>query len=212
MDKNGVKELLPQRKKFTHKGTYGHLLVCSGNENTRGASLLTAKAALKTGAGLITLLTNTEFFPFVNLFSPELMTRDMDQMNKLNLEKFTALAIGPGLGTSEKARERVLYFLSQNKPLVLDADALNVLRIEDLMQNSNNTLVITPHVNEFDRLFGKHSSWHERLQTAKEFAKEKKTVIVLKNKYTYIYARLRVKYLLIQQEIPQWLKEEWVTY
>lgn len=186
VDKMAAKSLLPIRKKFTHKGSYGHVLVCAGSPHMRGASLLCAKAVLKTGAGLITLLTNSDFFPFVNVFAPELMTNNIDQFKDVNLEKFSSIAIGPGLGTDEKAKELVHYFLSQNTPLVLDADALNILQLEDLPKNPNQSLIITPHVNEFDRLFGYHESWYERLQTAKKFAEKLKIIIVLKNQFTYI--------------------------
>ncbi|NGM72030.1 NAD(P)H-hydrate dehydratase [Sphingobacterium sp. SGL-16] len=186
VDKEAAKSLLPRRKKFTHKGTYGHVLVCAGSPHMRGASLLCAKAVLKTGAGLITLLTNSDFFPFANVLAPELMTKNINQFKDINLEKFSSIAIGPGLGTDEKAKELVHYFLRQNTPLVLDADALNVLQLEDFPKNPHESLIITPHVNEFDRLFGQHESWYERLQTAKMSAEKLKIIIVLKNQYTYI--------------------------
>lgn len=184
IDKGYVTALLPCRKKFSHKGSYGHVLVYSGAKTMRGASLLASKAAVKMGAGRTTLLTDAEFFPFANVFLPELMTADIGRLNDLNFDKFSAIAIGPGLGISETSREHVLRLLKLKNPLVLDADALNVLSKEDLSGHPH--LVITPHMNEFDRLFGKHKTWYERLQSAKSFAQENGIVIVLKNQYTFI--------------------------
>jgi len=91
------------------------------------------------------------------------------------------------MGTDADAREEVLFLLNKNRPMVLDADALNILTIDLLKHNISQPVVLTPHVKEFDRLFGTHNSWYSRLQTARKYARELQCVIVLKNQYTYIF-------------------------
>lgn len=186
IDFNSVTELLPKRENFSHKGNFGHVLVYSGNSNTRGAALLTAKAALYSGAGLVTLAVESDFVAFVNMCQPEIMSIDKHSVNSVDWPKYNACVIGPGLGTDFENKKEVLNFIKQSKFLVLDADALNVLTITDFSQLANKNIIITPHMKEFDRLFGTHESWYERLLTAKKYAEKLGIIIVLKNQYTFI--------------------------
>ncbi len=186
INQEAVKKLLHLRKAFTHKGTYGHTLVISGNEQTKGASLLTAKAALFSGVGLVTLLTEAVYFPYVNIYQPELMTANREDLKNLNYSKYQSIAIGPGMGFETDQREQLLFLLQQKRPMVLDADALNLLTTNLLKQYLSHNAVLTPHVKEFDRLFGIHTNWYSRIQTARKQAKELRCTIVLKNQYSYI--------------------------
>lgn len=187
VDEATIKSLLHKREAFTHKGVYGHALVFSGNHQTKGAALLAGKAALFTGVGLVTLLIEEKYFPYINIFQPEIMTSKKEQAADLDYSKFQCIALGPGMGTDADAREEVLFLLNQNRPMVLDADALNILTIDLLKQNISHPVVLTPHVKEFDRLFGTHTNWYDRLQTARKYARELQCVIVLKNQYTYVF-------------------------
>src|SRR5690606_30489729 len=184
-DETSVRKLIHKREAFAHKGTYGHVLVVSGNTQTKGASMLTAKAALFSGAGLVTLLTEADFFPYVNMYQPELMTADRDNLKILDYAKYQCIATGPGMGTDSDQRQQLLFLLQQQKPMVLDADALNLLTTDLLKQYIKQPVILTPHVKEFDRLFGTHANWYDRIQTAKAKAKELHCVIALKNQYTY---------------------------
>lgn len=186
-DETAVRKLIHKREAFTHKGTYGHVLVVSGNTQTKGASLLTAKAALFSGAGLVTLLTEADYFPYVNIYQPELMTADRDNLKILDYAKYQCIATGPGMGTDSDQRQQLLFLLQQHQQMVLDADALNLLTTDLLKQYIKQPVILTPHVKEFDRLFGSHANWYDRIKTAKEKAKELHCVIVLKNQYTYIF-------------------------
>lgn len=186
IDEKTIKQLLKPREVFTHKGTYGHVLVISGNEQTKGATLLTAKASLFSGVGLVTLLTEVNYFPCVNVYQPELMTANKEDLKNLDYSKYQSIAIGPGMGSATEQREQLLFLLQQKRPSVLDADALNLLTTDLLKQYVSHPTILTPHVKEFDRLFGNHTSWYDRLQTARIQAKELQCIIVLKNQYTYI--------------------------
>ncbi|MGI4729937.1 MAG: NAD(P)H-hydrate dehydratase [Janthinobacterium lividum] len=186
-EKDAVKTVRP-RKKFQHKGTFGHALLIAGQAKTMGAALLCSSAAVYAGAGLITLCLPEAGLTALNAAMPEVMAivREEMQLPEIEWEKFTIIASGPGLGKDSQHLIEDL-FKNYKKPIVLDADALNMLSENpdwwlSIPQNS----IITPHVKEFDRLFGQHNSWWERLQTASKQAIEKKIVIVLKNQYTIV--------------------------
>ena len=186
-EKDVVKTVSP-RKKFQHKGTFGHALLIAGQAKTMGAALLCSSAAVYAGSGLTTACIPAPGLTALNAYLPEIMAllREEKQLPEIEWEKFTTIAAGPGLG---KDVEKLLEALLSNfkKPMVLDADALNMLSENQhwwklIPENS----IITPHMKEFDRLFGEHHSWWQRLETAKQQAVEKKIVVVLKNQYTII--------------------------
>ena len=186
-EKDAVKTLRP-RKKFQHKGTFGHALLIAGQAKTMGAALLCSSAAVYAGAGLTTLCLPETGLIALNAAMPEVMAivREEKQLPEIDWDKFTVVAAGPGLG---KDAQHLIEDVLKNykKPVVLDADALNMLSENPawwtlIPENS----IITPHVKEFDRLFGSHSFWWERLETVLKQASTKKIVIVLKNQYTII--------------------------
>jgi len=186
-EKDVVKTVWP-RKKFQHKGTFGHALLIAGQAKTMGAALLCSSASVYAGSGLTTLCIPAPGLTALNAAMPEVMAivREEKQLPEIEWDKFTVIGAGPGLGQDSQHLMEDL-FKNYKKPIVLDADALNMLSEnpgwwQSIPQNS----IITPHVKEFDRLFGKHNSWWERLETARKQALEKKMVIVLKNQYTII--------------------------
>jgi hydroxyethylthiazole kinase-like uncharacterized protein yjeF len=186
-EKDVVKTVLP-RKKFQHKGTFGHALLIAGQAKTMGAALLCSSAAVYVGAGLTTACIPTSGLTALNAYMPEIMAllREEKQLPKIEWEKFTTIAAGPGLGKDAVGLLKALL-TNYQKPIVLDADALNLLaKNADWWPLIPENSIITPHMKEFDRLFGEHNSWWERLETAKKQAVEKKLVIVLKNQYTII--------------------------
>lgn len=180
--------LLVPRQNFSHKGTYGHALLLAGNETTMGAALLAAGASLHSGAGLTTVCLPPSGLIALNAALPEVMAlpRTIDLSIDV-FDQFEAIAIGPGLGT-ETENERLLeQVIGLKRPLVIDADALNLLaKRQDILAELAPGSILTPHLKEFDRLFGQHENWWSRVATASEEAQQRKIVIVLKNQYTFV--------------------------
>jgi NAD(P)H-hydrate epimerase len=193
LDQKSVSVLLKQRTKFSHKGSYGHGLILSGSKGKTGAAQLAAKGALRAGLGLLTVHLPESAAGFLQIALPEAMTSldsGKDMITELpDLVKFTAIAAGPGIGTDPSTQTVVKMLIDlANVPLVLDADALNILAtnpswIKLLPRNT----ILTPHPAEFDRLSGiVLKSEEERLQIAEQFAASYGVVLVLKGAYTRI--------------------------
>lgn len=183
---------LKKRKPFSHKGNFGHALIIAGATETMGAALLCTEACLNAGSGLTTACIPTEGLTALNIRIPEAMAslRYHNELSEdLTWDKYNALAIGPGLGTSALSRQVLKDALENFKlPMVIDADALNLLSSNiELTYLVPKGSIFTPHVKEFDRLFGQHVSWWDRLVTGIKKAKELKSTIVLKNRYTIIF-------------------------
>ncbi len=186
--KKDIQNLIKIRKNFSHKGTYGHALIVAGNTTTMGAALLAASACLHSGTGLTTVCLPESGLIALNTALPEAMVL---QRNKISLTKdlldYTAFAIGPGLGIMNENKLWLEKIINIQKPLIIDADALTILsRRIDLLNKIPAQSILTPHMKEFDRLFGEHKTWWERILTARKKAKELALIIVLKNQYTFI--------------------------
>ncbi|RZM28249.1 MAG: NAD(P)H-hydrate dehydratase [Pedobacter sp.] len=180
--------IVKPRELFSHKGTYGHVLVVAGQEQTMGAALLSSSACLYAGAGLTTVSIPSSGLTALNSSFPELMFLERKALAVArNLDKFTVIAVGPGLGTTTDAKKHLQNLFKHKQPMVIDADALNILGVTpELFKKVPKGSVLTPHMNEFDRLFGKHESWFKRVETARMEARERSIIIVLKNQYTFI--------------------------
>lgn len=183
-----IKTILKLRKPFSHKGTYGHALIIAGALKTMGAALLCAKGCLYGGSGLTTVSVPESGLNALNTVLPEAMYLGRSNLIKIkSLKKYNAFAIGPGLGKLFESVCIIEELVVLKVPVVVDADALNILSTrEDLLTHLAKDSIYTPHLKEFDNLFGKHKSWWERLQTARVMAKKLGSVIVLKNQYTFI--------------------------
>ncbi len=187
-----IAERLKKRLPFSHKGTYGHSLIIAGSTNSMGAALLSAEACLNSGSGLTTACIPAEGLTALNIRIPEAMAAlryDNRIPADLDWEKYNSIAIGPGLGTSAESKEILRQtFINSRQPLVIDADALNLLAVNlDLLSITPKLSVLTPHVKEFDRLFGDHENWWDRIETGLVKAKELELIILLKNRYTMIF-------------------------
>ncbi len=185
-----IRALLKRRKPFDHKGTYGHALIIAGQPQTMGAALLSASACAHGGAGLTTACVPASGLAALNTYLPEIMAiiRQGDDMPDIAWDKFNAIAIGPGLGVETDALLLLqALFTAYNKPVVIDADALNLLatnhHLWDMIPKGS---IITPHLKEFDRLFGEHANWWNRLETLQQKANQYGIYILLKNRYTLI--------------------------
>lgn len=184
------KNMLQKRKPFSHKGNYGHALLIAGSEAKMGAAVLCTKACLRSGSGLVSVLVPNAGRTVVLTTLPEAMLLEADEKLAANtdLSPFSAVGIGPGLGKNEGAVLN-LKLLIQNTtlPLVLDADALNILaENKTWIGFFKNEVILTPHVKEFERLTEKAKNSYHRLQLAKDFSIKNKVYIVLKGKYTCI--------------------------
>ncbi|MEH3111934.1 NAD(P)H-hydrate dehydratase [Pedobacter terrae] len=188
LEARDIEKILQPRRLFSHKGTYGHALIIAGNSNTMGAALLSAMACLHTGAGLTTACIPRSGLTALNATLPEVMALPRDEYTRIeDPKKYQAIAIGPGLGTEPDHEKLLESLIMAKRPLIIDADALNILgKKPDLIDKLVANTVITPHMKEFDRLFGEHENWWDRVQSAKLWAKQHKIVIVLKNQYTFI--------------------------
>ena len=174
------------RKRFSHKGTHGHLLCVVGSMGMAGAGIFAAKAALRTGAGLLTVHAPECNRIITQIACPEAMfVSDKNENGISNIEKtenFTAFVIGCGIGTNPETQKMLELLLERiNKPCVLDADALNIIaKNPHLLTKIPHESIITPHPKEFERLFGKTQNSLEQLELATKKAKELNIYIVLK--------------------------------
>lgn len=187
--KGDVQQYIKARMPFEHKGLLGHALIIAGTEETMGAALLSTEACHRSGAGLTSVIIPKSGLSALNTRIPEAMFCAKETFLTANLEKYKVIAIGPGLGTSADALILLKSVITRfKKPIVVDADALNILAEHpDLLTQLPEKSVLTPHMKEFDRLFGAHESWWKRIDTAFKKAAELKVFIVLKNRYTMIF-------------------------
>ncbi|MDL2278876.1 NAD(P)H-hydrate dehydratase [Parabacteroides sp. OttesenSCG-928-G07] len=189
---NDVAMLVRSRGRFAHKGTFGHALLIAGSKGKIGAALLAARACLRSGAGLLTVHLPQRAEAIMQTAFPEAMIdMDLNQNHFSNfpeLAAYSAIGIGPGLGQHMEtsiAFERLLRIA--DKPMVIDADALNILSANrEWYTIIPPYSILTPHPKEFDRLVGDSHSDYERLTKARKFAVEYKLIVVLKGAYTAI--------------------------
>lgn len=189
---NDAKSLFRKRPTFSHKGTFGHTLIAGGSLGKGGAVMLAAKAALRSGVGKATAFVPRCLVAPVQSALPEAMCLPAESENHLsgvlNPEHFDSIALGVGAGTHEDTA-RLLKLLIQNTPapLVLDADALNILAEEKTwLAFLPAQTILTPHPGELDRICGKVSSSFDRWQNARALAVKTGCIVVLKGAYSRI--------------------------
>jgi hydroxyethylthiazole kinase-like uncharacterized protein yjeF len=149
--------LATPRPRCAHKGANGHVLVLGGDHGMNGALRLAGEAALRTGAGLVSLATRAEHAAAIAAVCPELMSHGIGSARDLSplLARATVVAVGPGLGRSRWAQELFAAVLESSLPLVVDADALNLLSREPLRRDA---WVLTPHPGEAGRLLNQDTA------------------------------------------------------
>lgn len=179
---------LPARARDGHKGRYGHVLAIGGDHGMGGAIRLAGEAALRVGAGLVSIATQTEHITALNAARPELMSHAVSGIQELKplLERASVVALGPGLG--QRAWGHALWHTAivAGKPLVLDADGLNLLARDGLALPVQ--AVITPHPGEAARLLGVDTETiaRDRFAAVRELARRHRAVVVLKGSGTLI--------------------------
>lgn len=184
------------RKKDTHKGTYGHLLILAGSVGKTGAAVMAARAALKAGAGLVTVATPKSCLPVIARSTMEIMTEPLPETaegtlareGSVRLEELLrgkdAFLLGPGISTHPETVDLVSRVIPGIKiPVIIDADGLNILaQKSELLSKLPWPCVLTPHPGEFSRLMGRPTAdiLGDRLSFAQDFAEKYRLILVLK--------------------------------
>jgi NAD(P)H-hydrate epimerase len=193
VDDNIIHTIYKPRNRFAHKGNFGHALLVAGSYGKIGAAVLSAKACIRSGAGLLTvhipkcgydILQSTVHEAMVMTdFNAEFNTKIED-----DLKNYKAIGIGPGIGTEAETKKMLKELLKNYRsPIVLDADALNIIASQKgLLKSISPGSILTPHPKEFERLFGESINDFERIQLTLQKAKELNVVIVLKGHHTLI--------------------------
>ena len=186
-----VRRLLRPRSDFAHKGTMGHALLVAGSYGMAGAATLATRACLKAGVGKVTAHIPRRNYDIMQISVPEAIVQlDADDTcftQTVPTDMFNAVGIGPGLGQDENTAIALFEQIRKTTcPMVLDADALNILGNHGAwMQQLPKGLVLTPHPIEFDRLVGEHSANdYERLDRARSMAAKLEAHIILKGHYS----------------------------
>lgn len=187
-----IKSLIKPRKKFSHKGTYGHALLIAGSFGKMGAAVLGAQACLRAGVGLLTVQIPGCGYQIMQIANPEAMVM-VDSHEKfvgdeIALDTFSAIGIGPGMGTNVITSKLLQKLLSKSIiPLVLDADALNIISLDKaLVKTIPTNSILTPHPKEFEKLAGKTNNDFERHELQINFSKENQLFIILKGAHSCV--------------------------
>ncbi|MBO5806960.1 MAG: NAD(P)H-hydrate dehydratase [Bacteroidaceae bacterium] len=193
-DEKDIKSLLSPRAKHSHKGDYGRALLVAGSKGMAGASVLSARAVLRSGVGLLTVHVPACNNAIVQVAVPEAMTSiDCSECcfsDFIETSKYNAVAVGPGLGQSSESEKALLHLIDNCRvPMVLDADALNVLaRNSEYLRRLPQGSVLTPHPGEFARLFGKTPNTYLSISAVRAFARDCGFAVVLKGTHTVVIA------------------------
>jgi NAD(P)H-hydrate epimerase len=202
LEESEIRRLAPRRAPDTHKGTYGHVLVMAGARGKTGAAILACRAAMRSGAGLVTLaaprsLNDIFASALVEVMTEPLRENEGEQSESLSDEEWRrllarkdALLFGPGIGVNDTARSNLRWLLRNlDLPWVIDADGLNNLSSEiDRLRGARTAPILTPHPGEMARLIGKDNAFvnNDRVGVAREFALAHHCHVVLKGARTVI--------------------------
>jgi len=179
------------RDRFSHKGDFGHALLIAGSYGKMGAAVLASRGCLKTGVGLLTTHVPRYGCQIIQTAVPAAMA-SIDRSDILisefpDLDMYSAVGVGPGIGKKSNTVKAIKSLLESvgDKPLVMDADALNILsENRELLNLLPENCILTPHPKEFDRLAGERESHYDRLLKLMSFVKKYKVLVVLKGAYT----------------------------
>ncbi len=191
LNRKGMRKLLRVRSTFDHKGHYGRAILIAGSYGKMGACILAARAALRSGVGLLTVHVPKLCYSIIQSTVPESMAI-VDDQDKIfatapDLDGFDVIGIGPGIGLAEETYQAFCKVLAAGKPMVIDADALNILGLHpEALKQVPAGSILTPHPKEFERLTGSWKDDFERLEKQVRLASELQCVIVLKGAHTSI--------------------------
>ena len=187
-----IRPIIKPRKRFAHKGSFGHGLLIAGSYGMAGASILSAKACLRSGIGLLTVHTPIHNHDILQISVPEAIVQtDIHERyfaQPTDLSRYKAIAIGPGLGQEEDTALAMMEQIQgSNLPIILDADAINILSTHrNWLSRLPKRCILTPHLGELERLIGKCMDTYERLTKVKELAAYLQSYIIVKGAWTTI--------------------------
>ncbi|MBR1688923.1 MAG: NAD(P)H-hydrate dehydratase [Prevotella sp.] len=185
-----VRQLMPRRAPFAHKGQMGNALLIAGSFGMAGAAVLAARASLRSGTGKVTVHTPKKNCQILQTAIPEAIVHldpeETQFSEPVDTEPYTALGIGPGLGLSETTAIALIAQLRRAQcPIVADADALNILANHRAwMQQLPKGIILTPHPKEFDRIEGHSADSYERLSKARQLAERLQAYVIIKGHYS----------------------------
>lgn len=191
-EKNDIEKLVKKISPFTHKGIQGHGLIIGGSRGKIGSVCLSSQAVLRSGAGLVTAFVPQCGLNILQTAFPEAMVIEDENENiitNINIEiNPSAIGIGPGMGKHSDTQQAFHKFLrTVNQPLVIDADAINILGIhKEWCELLPEDSVLTPHPKELERLIGNWKDDFEKIEKAKYFCKKYKVILVIKGHNTLI--------------------------
>ncbi|RZJ53390.1 MAG: NAD(P)H-hydrate dehydratase, partial [Flavobacterium sp.] len=183
---------------LTHKGIQGHAIIIGGSYGKIGAAVLASKSCLKSGCGLVTTFAPKCGYPILQISIPEVMVVSDENENFITDISFPvepqAIGIGPGIGQDKETQKALFNFLKTvKKPLVIDADALNILAQNkswlDLLPENT---ILTPHPKELERLIGKWETETEKFENTIAFSEHYKVMVVMKGAPTFIVNQSKI--------------------
>lgn len=185
-----VKTIIERRNREIHKGDCGRILIAAGSQGMAGAAVLAAKGALRAGSGLVQVAIAKELFPVLQVGVPEATCLERD-FSRIDLDRYDAAVIGPGLGEREDSIKAVKYIIKNfGGTLVLDADGLNIVARNNffvyLKKRKTGTTVITPHMGEAERLLGKEVHGLTRREISLLLYEKTGAISVLKGQDTLV--------------------------
>ena len=189
---NFVKDNIRDKNKFSFKSDFGKVTIFAGSKGFSGAAFIASEAAIKSGSGLVTLVCDEHIQDIISSKLSEGMTANYKEEDRINelIKTSNAIGFGCGMGNNKTTLERLQYVLNNSDcPLIIDADGINVLKNNiSILKKYKNKIIITPHLGEMSRLTGKSISYikENRLDVAKEFAKENNIIVLLKGYETII--------------------------
>ncbi len=187
-----IKKLIKPRKRFAHKGDFGHALLIAGSYGMAGASVLAAKACIRTGVGILTVHAPLKNNDILQTTVPEVIVQhDMHESyftTPVYPDSYSAVAIGPGMGQSDETASALIEQIKLcQEPMIIDADALNILSDHrQCLSSVPRGSILTPHPKELERIVGKCESSFGRLVKARDLATNYKIYIVLKGAYSAV--------------------------
>jgi len=192
LEKENIQPLIPVRSRFGHKGNYGHALLIAGSYEKMGAAILASKACLRSGAGLLTTHVPQVGYNILQTAVPEAMA-SIDRHDSIftevpDLSPYAAIGVGPGLDKKSNTEKALLEVLEKtNVPMVVDADALNILsKHKEWLRKLPEGAILTPHPGEFKRLTGPGENTWQNIQKQVQFSAEYNCIVILKGAFTSI--------------------------
>ena len=181
---NEVKKRIKSFDEFAHKGTRGHAAVIAGSEGMIGAAILATSACMRSGCGKTTSFVPRSGFNLIHHSIPEALVKSSDSVPE-TYHEFQSIAIGPGLGISQHSKALLESALNSHKPLVIDADAINLISKNlELKKELPKNVLLTPHHGEWERLFFACDNDHLKIKTTIEYCNSLNINIILKGHFS----------------------------